>query len=171
MPFSPPRDTREKDLRWQTFAEVGCRDSRPLWTSYWQQFNTITIPLLDEDAFFSDALAAAKVARDREHLEQLLREKSKDRRAELETVFHKIPHASIFGKNRSLPEAAWDAAEKVGRSGSLDSFIQLAGGIVWGWGDEQLGERRPRRESSPFTYTATQEMPHIYSPYPTVSDN
>jgi hypothetical protein len=171
MPFSPPRDTREKDLRWQTFAKVGCRDSIPLWTDYWQRFNTITIPLLDEDAFFSDALAAGKVAWDREHLEQLLKEKSEARRAELNSAFDKILHGSIFGKNPSLPEAARDAAEKVGRSGSLDSFIQLTGGIVWGWGDEQLGERRPRCESPPFTYTGTQEMPHIYLPYPAVSDN
>jgi hypothetical protein len=63
------------------------------------------------------------------------------------------------------------SVEKVGRSVSLDSVIQLAGGIVWGWGDKQLGERRPRCESSPFTYTGTQEMPHMYSPYPTASDN
>jgi hypothetical protein len=171
MPFSPPDYTREKDLQWQAFAKVGCRDSRPLWTDYWRRFNTITIPLLDEDAFFSDALAAAKVARNREHLEELLEEKSKERRAELEKVLDEIPYAIIYDKSPSSPEPAWDGVRKVGRSGSLDSFIQLASGIVWGWGDKQMGERRPHRESSPFTYTGTQEMPNLYSPYPTVSDN
>jgi hypothetical protein len=169
-PFSPPRDTREKDLRWQAFAKVGCRDSRPLWTDYWQRFNTITIPLLDVDAFFSDALAAAKVARNREHLEELLDEKSKERRTELENVLNEVLHAAIFKRNPSSPEAAWNTAEKVGRSGSLDSFVQLTSGIVWGWGDEQVGERRPQRESSPFTYTGTQEQPHMYSPHPVISD-
>ncbi|KAK3311688.1 uncharacterized protein B0T15DRAFT_499619 [Chaetomium strumarium] len=122
---------------------VGCRDSRPLWTDYWQRFNTITIPLLDEDAFFSDPLAAAKVARNREHLE-LLEEKSKERGAELEKVLDEIPYAVIYDKNPSSPKPAWDAVRKVGRSGSLDSFIRLASGI---------------------------EMPHLYSPYPTVSDD
>ncbi|KAK4148525.1 hypothetical protein C8A00DRAFT_38901 [Chaetomidium leptoderma] len=62
MLFSPPSDTKAKDRRWQAFAKVGFRDSRYLWTDYWQQYNTITIPLLDEDAFFSDALAAAQTA-------------------------------------------------------------------------------------------------------------
>ncbi|AEO57171.1 hypothetical protein MYCTH_2303014 [Thermothelomyces thermophilus ATCC 42464] len=173
MPFSPPRDTREKDIRWQASAKVGCRDSRPLWTDYWQRFNTITIPLLDEDAFFSDALAAEKVAQDRRHLEELLEKKSKERRAELETVVDKILYTAMFDKNPFSPEAAWDAVDKVGRSGSLDSFIQLASGIIWGWGERQLGERRPRRERSPSpcTFTETQEMPHMYSPYPIVSDN
>jgi hypothetical protein len=63
--------------------------------------------------------------------------------------------------------------DKVGRSGSLDSLFQLASGIIWGWGEGQLGERGPRREPSPlpFTFTETQEMPYMYSPYPTVSDN
>ncbi|KAK4196469.1 hypothetical protein QBC40DRAFT_209361 [Triangularia verruculosa] len=173
MPFSPPPDTREKDTRWQAFANVGCRDSRPLWTTYWKRFNTITIPLLDEDAFFSDALAAAKVARNREHLEELLDKKSKERRAELERVVDKIPCVAVFDKNPFSPEAAWDAVDKLGRSGSLDSFIQLVSGIVWGWEDGQLGEHRPRRvrSRSPFTSTETQEMPHMHSPYPTVSDN
>ncbi|KAK0718953.1 hypothetical protein B0T21DRAFT_386606 [Apiosordaria backusii] len=173
MPFSPPPNTREKDIRWQAFANVGCRDSRLLWTTYWKRFNTITIPLLDEDAFFSDALAAAKVARNREHLEELLDEKSKERRAELESVVDKIPCAAVFDKNPFPPEAAWDAVDKVGRSGSLDSFMQLVSGIVWGWDEGQLGEHRPRRERSrsPFTSTETQEMPHMHSPYPTVSDD
>ncbi|KAH8744813.1 hypothetical protein F5883DRAFT_20078 [Diaporthe sp. PMI_573] len=79
----------------------------------------------------------------------------------------------MFDKNPFSPEAAWDAVDKVGRCGSLDSFIQSASGIVWGWGEGQLGERRPRRERSPSpcTFTETQEMPHMYSPYPIVPDN
>ncbi|KAG7291241.1 hypothetical protein NEMBOFW57_001253 [Staphylotrichum longicolle] len=123
MLFSPPSNTKEKDKRWQAFAKVGFRDSRYLWTDYWQRFNTMPIPLLDEDAFFSDALAAASVAQDREHLEKLLDERSKERRAELVRIVGKILHAAIFDRNPSSPEATWHAAEKVGRSGSLDSFI------------------------------------------------
>jgi hypothetical protein len=168
MLFSPPSDTKAKDRRWQEFAKVGFRDSRHLWTDYWQRFNTITIPLLDEDAFFSDALATAQVAQDRRHLEQLLEQKSKERLTELENVLGEILHAAIFQRKPSSPEAAWHTAEKVGRSGSLDSFVQLTSGIVWGWGDEQVGERRPRRESSPFTYTGTQRP--SYSPHPEVCD-
>jgi hypothetical protein len=116
---------REKDLRWQALAKVGCRHSRPLWTEYWRRF---------KDAIFSDALAAAGVVQSREHLEELLDAKSKERRAELERVVDKMPYAV---KNPSLPKPAWDAVDKVGRSGSLDSFIQLASDIVWGWGEEQ----------------------------------
>ena len=36
MLFSPPSDTKAKDRRWQEFAKVGFRDSRYLWTDYWQ---------------------------------------------------------------------------------------------------------------------------------------
>ncbi|KAK3904322.1 hypothetical protein C8A05DRAFT_13804, partial [Staphylotrichum tortipilum] len=57
------------------------------------------------------------------------------------------------------------------RPRSLDSFIQLASGIVWGRGEGQLREPRQRRSRSPFTFTETQEMPHMCSPYPTISDN
>ena len=168
-PFAPPDDTKEKDRQWQAFAKVGFRDSRPLWADYWQRFNTISIPLLDADAYFADTLAAAKVAQDREHLEALLSEKSKERRAELERVANKISLAVTFDMDLSSPTAAVDAADKIGRAGSLDSFLQLASGVVWGWGDEgQLGERRPRVERSPFNFTDAQEP--SYSPHPQVSD-
>ncbi|KAK4141208.1 uncharacterized protein C8A04DRAFT_39244 [Dichotomopilus funicola] len=171
MPFSPPSDTWDKDARWRTFANVGCRDTRPLWADYWPRFNTITIPLLDEDAFFSDALAAAREAKDRNHLEELLAEKSKARRAELEGVLDKILRAAIFDTNPSSPEPAWDAAEKAGRSGSLDSFLQLASGVVWGWGEKQVGEHKPQPEVEPLSQTGTQEGPHMYSPLIHVSDD
>ena len=135
MPFSPPRDTNEKDKRWQAFAKPGLRDSRYLWKDYWQRFNAITIPLLDEDAFFADALAAAKEAQNREHLKELLGEKSNERRRELDKIVTEISYATVFDRNRCSSEAAWSAAYKVGGAGSLDSFVRSASGIVWGWGD------------------------------------
>lgn len=168
------------------------RDSRPLWAKYWHQFNTITVPLLDEDAFFTDALSAAKQAQNRGHLEELLDEISRERRRELEDVISSTGLAS-FSLHTPFPsEAARLAAGKIGSTGSLDSLLQFVGYAVWGWGnndkknsrdgkdgernaggspEEQLEKHSPPEEDSSFDFAGTQELPHMYSPHPVVSDD
>ncbi|KAK3384694.1 hypothetical protein B0T24DRAFT_674433 [Lasiosphaeria ovina] len=157
---------------------------RYLWKDYWQRFNTITIPLLDEDAFFSDALAAARAAQSRTHLEELLGEKSKERRKELEQLIPSIGLAAVSLATPFPSETARLAAAKVGRTGSLDSLLQFVGGAIWGLAESdddkdgkrdasgsqegQLDEYRPPDEDSYFDFTGTQDGP--YSPYPIVSD-
>ncbi|KAK4238422.1 hypothetical protein C8A03DRAFT_33559 [Achaetomium macrosporum] len=85
--------------------------------------------------FFTDAHAAAKEAQNREHLEELLGEKPKERRKELENVIIAICDAAFSLRTQFPSEAARTAASKVGRTSSLDSLVQSASGILWGWGD------------------------------------
>ncbi|KAK3319576.1 hypothetical protein B0T19DRAFT_478686 [Cercophora scortea] len=164
MVFGPPCWTKEKDKTWQAFAKPGCRDSRYLWTDYWQRFNTIAIPMLDQDAFFADALAAAKEAQDRSHLEQLLEKKSKERRTELEDLISSMGTTAFLSclPSKFPSQASRDATFKISSTGSLDSLIQAVSGIVWGWPDAEGAVRRdcpPPPEEEPYDYTGTQDAP------------
>ncbi|AEO63026.1 uncharacterized protein THITE_162666 [Thermothielavioides terrestris NRRL 8126] len=135
MPFEPPKITDKKNAIWIEIAKPGFRDPRYLWSDYWRRFNTITIPLLDEDAYFADALTAAKEAQSRQHLEELLAKRFEARRKELEQTVRDIFYASFSPRTPFPSEAARTAASKVGTTGSLDSFIQSVCGVVWGWGE------------------------------------
>ncbi|ROT39467.1 hypothetical protein SODALDRAFT_322869 [Sodiomyces alkalinus F11] len=86
-PFhDPPCGSREKEKAWIGVAKRGFRSPWKLWNEYCKRFNTITIPLLDEDAYFADAISAARHARDCDHLEELLAKKFEERRRELELL-------------------------------------------------------------------------------------
>ncbi|KAF3805833.1 hypothetical protein GCG54_00015389 [Colletotrichum gloeosporioides] len=124
-----------------------------LWTDYWTRFNTISIPIQDEDAFFADAMAAARVAENRQHLEEILEQKSRERRAELADVVSSIAIAAISLRTPFDTPTARSAALKVGQTGSLDSFAQLACGVAFSWtGANQKAERvniEPRENRAP----------------------
>lgn len=63
---------------------------------------------------FSDAVGAAKQAQNREHLEELLEEKYRERRRELEELVSSIGLASFSLRTPFPSEAARLAAGKIG---------------------------------------------------------
>ncbi|KAI8278875.1 hypothetical protein K4K60_005892 [Colletotrichum sp. SAR11_57] len=142
-PFEPPGLTRAKNKAWTKVAKADFRDPDLLWTDYWARFNSMSIPILDEDAFFADALAAARVAENREHLEQILEQKSRDRRAELADIVSSIAVAAISVRTPFSTPASRSAALKVGQTGSLDSFVQLACGVAFSRDNGQSEMRDP----------------------------
>ncbi|KAI8269366.1 hypothetical protein K4K58_002014 [Colletotrichum sp. SAR11_239] len=129
-PFEPPGLTQAKNRAWSKVAKADFCDSTMLWTDYWTRFNTISIPIQDEDAFFADAMAAARVAENRQHLEEILEQKSRERRAELADIVSSIAIAAISLRTPFDTPTARSAALKVGQTGSLDSFAQLALRII-----------------------------------------
>lgn len=131
--FQPPVYVRSKNRKWFKTAKPGFCHPERLWNEYWQRYNTITIPILDEDAYFADALAAARRAENRKHLEEILAETSKQRRADLERLLSEIAVASIRLRHPFPSEVAHGAAFKVGSTGSLDSFLQFVCGFTFGW--------------------------------------
>lgn len=117
-------------------AKPGFQHPKKLWEEYWDCYNTIKIPLRDEDAYFTDALAAAGRAENREHLEELLAEKSRERRRDLEGLVQDVALASIYRhRHPSMSDAVRKSAHKIGQSGSLDSFLQFVCGVAFGWPD------------------------------------
>lgn len=104
-------------------AKPGFRHPKRLWREYWQRYNTITT--LDEDAYFADALAAANRAKDRKHLEELLCGRANQRREDLGRVIADVAMAAIRLRHPFQSDTVRKAALKVGRTGSLDSFLQF----------------------------------------------
>lgn len=123
----------KKNHEWVKVAKYGFQSPNRVWGEYWHRFNTITIPLMDEDAYFADALGAARRASDREHLEQLLSEKYDERRRDLEKLLSKIAMDTFLPEGGPLPEAIGSAALKAGQTGSFDSFLEALCGLVYGW--------------------------------------
>ncbi|SPQ21484.1 5ca93f65-ccab-4271-9d54-0b9d5afaf9a6 [Thermothielavioides terrestris] len=126
MPFEPPKITDKKNAIWIEIAKPGFRDPRYLWSDYWRRFNTITIPLLDEDAYFADALTAAKEAQSRQHLEELLAKRFEARRKELEQTVRDIFYASFSPRTPFPSEAARTAASKDAHWGWM-TFVRKTG--------------------------------------------
>ncbi|KAH0430368.1 hypothetical protein CcaCcLH18_07880 [Colletotrichum camelliae] len=138
--FEPPQMTYKKEKAWIHTAKPGFRNPKILWNDYWQRFNTMAVPILDEDAFFADAIAAARCAENREHLEELLAKKHAERRRDLENVVHDIALSTICLQQQYPSTHTRDAALKIGQTGSLDSFIQFVCGVVFGWKGSEKGE-------------------------------
>lgn len=109
------------------------RNPSIVWNDLWCRFNTIQIPLLDEDAFYADAICVARDARDRQHLDELMGQKMEQRLQELTRAVEMIAVSSILARGTLLTKAARNAAVKVGRIGSLDSFVQFVSGSISGW--------------------------------------
>lgn len=82
-------------------------------------------------------MAAAACAENRGHLNQLLAEKQELRRQDLFRVVSKIAIKTLMRRDKLTSKAARIAATKVGRTGTLDSFVQFVGGSVFGWEEEE----------------------------------
>ncbi|KAF6789350.1 hypothetical protein CSOJ01_14816 [Colletotrichum sojae] len=146
-PFEPPNIRYVKNKAWAKVAKADFYDPDVLWTDYWNRFNTMALPIQDEDAFFADAMAAARTAQNREHLEEILEQKSRNRRVELMDIVSSIAIAAITLRTPFPTPAARSAALKVGQTGSLDSFIQLACGVAFSWNDARRDLRAQPQES------------------------
>ncbi|KAK1470235.1 hypothetical protein CTAM01_16899 [Colletotrichum tamarilloi] len=139
--FQPPKMTYEKNKAWRRIAKPDFHDPKMIWGDYWRRFNTIAVPLLDEDAYFADIIAAAKHAENRGHLEELLAAKHEERRRDLDNFIRDIALSSITSRKHFLSTNTRDAALKIGQTGSMDSFIQFVCGVIFGWSmaeDKQL---------------------------------
>ncbi|GJC90290.1 hypothetical protein ColLi_13128 [Colletotrichum liriopes] len=158
-PFLPPELTHDKDRAWVKVAKPEFRDPSTLWTKHWHQFNTITIPVLDEDAFFADAVTAARQAQSAEHLEELLAAKSQERRHDLEDLVRHLARSALDSRVRFPSDKTRDATLKIGQTGSLDSFLQLVCSIIYGDDDgsrdrlvsPQVGAADPAADAHPDT--------------------
>jgi len=141
--FNTRRIWRPKKLEkiWiQTAHDLECRDPEVLW-DLWARFNTVTISLLDENAFFADALEIAKFAKDRRELENLISKRVEERKEEIKVALDEIGLAILYHRHNLDSKDAQSAASKVVRTISLDSFVQFVGGFTFGWGGGPMVQR------------------------------
>ena len=120
-----PLDLKDRNEKWVKVAKPGFNNPKKLWGEYRQRYNTITIPLQDTDAYFTDAIAAARIAENRKHFEELLAETFNKRQAELENLKNKVAHATIYEHARFRSDTARKFASRAAREMSLDIFFQL----------------------------------------------
>jgi hypothetical protein len=85
----------------------------------------MSIPILDEDSFFADALSVANLVDNRMHLEKLMEEKRDKRCSELNSAL--IDIVSAFRTNKDKPNFTIleEFALKLCRTRSYDSVIQF----------------------------------------------
>ncbi|KAG7114487.1 hypothetical protein HYQ46_002392 [Verticillium longisporum] len=156
--YEPPMISHEMRVLWVRTAKPGFQDSEKLYQKYWYDYNTVTVPLRDMDDFFADAITAASLAQDRDHLETLLAEQRETRWKELKEATRDIALASIyrtqFWPSRVVSDAALDAV----RTGSLGNFLQFISRAMTSWKDahardktDETGEKSqpsPQKERS-----------------------
>ncbi|KAM0271624.1 hypothetical protein ACHAQH_009031 [Verticillium albo-atrum] len=148
--YEPPMISHEMRVLWVRTAKPGFQDSEKLYQKYWHDYNTVTIPLRDMDEFFADAITAAKLAQDRDHLETLLAEQRETRWKELKEATRDIALATIyrnkFWASRVVSNAALDAV----RTGSLGSFLQFISCAMASWKEEHArDETDEKHQPSP----------------------
>lgn len=127
----------ETNVKWYHMGCDSFSNPKLLRSRYWNRYNTITIPLLDTDDFYSDALAAARESQSREELEKLLDEKHKQRRQELEDLMKEIGEKYISESSRDR------AGRSVAFNGSLASLVRFISGSVFGWDDKSNTSPEP----------------------------
>ncbi|KAL7786272.1 hypothetical protein V8C37DRAFT_392443 [Trichoderma ceciliae] len=134
----PPFDTpgppfRLSQLRaWSDNVEPQMRNL--LWGHYWQQFNTIQIPLLAQSDYFNNAIEVAKLAKGQKaEFERIFKKRNEQQREELLSQMTKAGLQTIYNDEIFPCKDARDTVSKVCSTGCLLDFLQLLIGTAHGW--------------------------------------
>jgi hypothetical protein len=116
-----------------------------LWGDYWQQFNTIQIPIFGESDYFDNAIEVAKLAQGQKaEFEQIFEKRNEKRREELLSLLANAAYQTISNENVFPCQDARDTVHDVCLTGCLLDFLRLLKGNAFGWEadtaeDAQLG--------------------------------
>ncbi|KAI1129033.1 hypothetical protein F5Y10DRAFT_291429 [Nemania abortiva] len=116
------------DRRWPAW-KFGMRQDE-LFTTIAQQFNSITIPMLDLEAFNRDVCELSVAARDKDDLFKLLGERRDMRQKELYRLWlHAFCHIATYPA--VMPEIdEWKHAMQIFHSQSFDSYVRYFAGFI-----------------------------------------
>ncbi|KAL7785846.1 hypothetical protein V8C37DRAFT_313729 [Trichoderma ceciliae] len=146
----PPFKAPSPFYRWSLLCEwrkhVGPEMQSPelLWGDYWERFNTVKIPILEEYEFFDAALEIAKLSDGKEDFERLFEERNKKRKEEVLKFMHKTWTDTMFDPKVSERQCE-DALSRVQYacvSGCLEDFLQVVKGIAYGWEAEVVDDEQ-----------------------------
>lgn len=114
-----------------------------IYGDYWERFNTMRVPILGEDRFLEIALELEHIAKDQEDLERLLTERKEEWEREAKEWLGSIALKSWSGGESFQCEDASDAAYRASMTGSLQHFLELLNGVVYGWEPDEVQEEAP----------------------------
>lgn len=105
---------------------------------YWEEFNTMRVPILGEDRFFEIALELEHIATDEEDLKRLLLERRKLWEEEATKWLAVISRKCCLSDEDFLCEDACNTAYRASKTGSLQHFLELMNGVVYGWAADEV---------------------------------
>ncbi|KAL7922237.1 hypothetical protein ACQKWADRAFT_83175 [Trichoderma austrokoningii] len=136
--FEPSWYISLKHVIWSRGVKNVKHSGIDIFKDYWEEFNTIRVPILGEDRFFEIALELEHMAKDEEDLRRLLLERRKLWEEEatkwLDTISSKLFHPGVD----FLSEDASASAYRASRTGSLQHFLELLNGVVHGWAADEV---------------------------------
>ncbi|UKZ70875.1 uncharacterized protein TrAtP1_011845 [Trichoderma atroviride] len=140
-PFEAPLRymMKTKNRRWSATAPEGINNPEALWDTYWNRFNCIKIPVLDEDDFFNAAMEIAKVAKDKDDFERLFQETNKQRQDALLDTLKDASDKIGSGEQNIFPcRDAKRALSRACLTGCFQYFLRLVQGGVYGWEADEI---------------------------------
>ncbi|KAK1252872.1 hypothetical protein MKX08_004059 [Trichoderma sp. CBMAI-0020] len=144
-PFQPSAYAIAKNMMWARGVKNIKHSSIDIFKNYWEEFNTMRVPILGEDRFFEIALELEHMATDEEDLKRLLLERRK--------LWEK---ECYFPEEEVLCEDARRTARRASQTGSLQHFLELLNGVVCGWeADEVQDTARSALQENAVKYGAS----------------
>ncbi|KAL7916975.1 hypothetical protein ACQKWADRAFT_307964 [Trichoderma austrokoningii] len=148
LPFEGPSPIDNWSLYCEWSENVGpeMRSPELLWVKYWEQFNTVKIPVLQDRAFFDTALQIAKLSKDKEEFERRFEEHNSKRKEKIIGLMKKASTNALF-EHKFKEMACPDALNKAGYAcvtGCLQHFLQVTKGIIYGWEAKEVFDNTPK---------------------------
>ncbi|KAH0491206.1 hypothetical protein TgHK011_002646 [Trichoderma gracile] len=133
-PFEPPnpRHHKYKNAEWRRTAPHDIKHPDFLWSDYWRRFNTMQIPLFDEDEYYDVAIAAARESNGQEEFEQRLDKINRQQRKKLTAIMDHALKDALANAESFTSNDAWRTAVHASQTGCLQYFVQLLEGVVSG---------------------------------------
>ncbi|PTB66950.1 hypothetical protein BBK36DRAFT_1117021 [Trichoderma citrinoviride] len=126
-PFEPPNPVHHKykNSEWRRTAPHDIKHPDFLWEDYWQRFNTMQIPLFDEDEYYDTAIAIAKESNDRQEFEEKFERKTRQQRKKLLAMLDHALGDALSNAETFKSNDAWLTAIYASQTGCFQYFVRL----------------------------------------------
>ncbi|KAL6886433.1 hypothetical protein HDV57DRAFT_490461 [Trichoderma longibrachiatum] len=126
-PFEPPNPVhhRYKNSEWRRTAPPDIKHPDFLWEDYWQRFNTMQIPLFDEDEYYETAIAIAKESNDQQDFEEKFERQNREQRKKLLAIMSHALEDALANAETFKSNDAWLTAIYASQTGCLQYFVRL----------------------------------------------
>ncbi|KAL7932217.1 hypothetical protein V8C35DRAFT_307716 [Trichoderma chlorosporum] len=130
-----PNYQRRNNQAWRESqsGDLDLGDREELWGKYWDQFNTIRIPILSPDAYVKVAVTVAKDASSPEDFENRFREFNRRSWDQLESDLAAMRRKIYDMKEKFSCQDAYDSVSAACRGGCLEHYVNLLKGNINGW--------------------------------------
>ncbi|RFU78267.1 hypothetical protein TARUN_3965 [Trichoderma arundinaceum] len=159
-----PGNQRTRNHLWAKAAHTGMGDPDRLWGDYWNRFNTIQIPIFDDEEYFETAIAILKASKDEQDFERKFEETNKQRQEVLLSLMSKAAGRAVYHDKVFPCKAAWNTVLDVCQTGCFEHFLRLLQGTAFGWEadvvDENADHEARSDDNDNVTNHLSEEMYH-----------